>query len=575
VEKLKILNFTPYAFIDVHAVPEALTVDALRSRGHSVLQMRCKGVYGDYCIAMSAAGLIWSSSIKEKKAVCDVCRKRSLMLAEKFRLDFVWVEDFIDEGVVRECRDLVGRINEKNWADFVVDEVPIGRYASYEFVLNNKLSTLDFNERFLLEYQSQLYNALVTFYAVKKYLESNECDRVVVYNNLYSCNHIASVLCSRVGALVYSLHAGSHHRYRLSEMTVFRDYAPQALVARNEAWARYGKQALIPQSVTRAFEHVQELLTAKSPWVYTVRGGQMTADMVRSYFGVKKQKVLLAMMASGDERFGAALVDAMPEYETPIFPTQFEWIDSLISHYGSDDDFFVIIRVHPREFPNKRESVLSEQATILKKRLQSLPSNIVVNWPDDNISLHDLVKITDVGLNATSTSGLELLLFGIPVVIFDQYQLFSYPKEFNYIAESVADYWHKVDAAIADGLSVKRIVDAFRWISFKSEVVGIDISDGYFLSSSFLSKLVRRLRRYFGRDFLAHLKWSFGSTLINSKWLVYAIESGVESHMDDFVRFNEIRSDDGVELQSVVSCARRYFGVVGCDFSRFERSVMK
>ena len=39
-----------------------------------------------------------------------------------------------------------------------------------------------------------------------------------------------------------------------------------------------------------------------------------------------------------------------------------------------------------------------------------------INLPRDNLSLHDLLKISDVLLNNTSTAGLEASLFGIPVV---------------------------------------------------------------------------------------------------------------------------------------------------------------
>ena len=78
-----------------------------------------------------------------------------------------------------------------------------------------------------------------------------------------------------------------------------------------------------------------------------------------------------------------------------------DWIKFTVEWVSSRPDLFLIIRVHPREFPNKRESVTSEQAIALSKFFEHLPKNVAINWPSDSISLHDLIRITDVGLNAT------------------------------------------------------------------------------------------------------------------------------------------------------------------------------
>jgi hypothetical protein len=59
-----------------------------------------------------------------------------------------------------------------------------------------------------------------------------------------------------------------------------------------------------------------------------------------------------------------------------------------------------------------------------------LPTNIVINWPTDNISLYKLCKLVDVGLNNTSSAGLEMMCFEIPIVEYDRTQLYAYPTDF-------------------------------------------------------------------------------------------------------------------------------------------------
>ena len=162
-----------------------------------------------------------------------------------------------------------------------------------------------------------------------------------------------------------------------------------------------------------------------------------------------------------------------------MFESQIAWIHKLVEWAKSRDDVFLIVRVHPRDFPNKREKVLSQQAALLRSALSELPSNAKVNWPEDSLSLHDIAKITDVCLNATSTAGLELLLLGIPTVIHDTDQLYSYPPNLNLCADSVDEYFGKIDDALAAGKSAGHVIDAFRWLAFKFDVVAMDISEAY------------------------------------------------------------------------------------------------
>src|SRR5690606_6941171 len=101
-------------------------------------------------------------------------------------------------------------------------------------------------------------------------------------------------------------------------------------------------------------------------------------------------------------------------------------------------DLFLIIRVHPREFPNKRDSLKSDHALELEQTLSELPENVRVNWPSDNISLYDLAQIMDVCLNSWSTAGKEMGTLGIPVVLYSA-DLVFYPADLNYLAVSADD----------------------------------------------------------------------------------------------------------------------------------------
>jgi len=578
---LQIINFSPYSFINVHSYPESIVCKALSDKGHNIIQIRCKGIYKKNCISMSAAGLWYDSPVEEKAKVCSECKSKSNTLKSIFGFDVVYVDDFITEKDYDLVNDITERVDKDSWSELMFENIPIGKYASYEFLLNRKISTMTLDDLLMPEYRAALSNALVTAIVALKIISKYSPDRVITYNNLYSCNHVFSAICANHNSSIYSLHAGSHHKYRVSEMTIFKDYIDQSLTNRTEAWHQYAQSPIENKKIEKVYEHIEALLEAKSPWVYSIKSqGKSVGELKNKLHVPEGAKVLLATMASGDERFAAALVDALPQYEIPFFETQVNWIEYLIKWATGRPDIFLIIRVHPREFPNKREPILSTQASTLLNSFNDLPDNVIVNWPNDNISLHDLVKIVDVGLNATSTSGLELLMFGIPVVIYDSAQLFSYPREFNYVAQNRFDYERKIDNALSDGISFNHIVNVFRWLSYRSDIVSIDIASNYRVKHTLFRRIFNKIMRVsLSKYFKIYYDPSFRRTSIffnikNQEKLIYAIENNEISHIGAFLEPANSTKDKDIKLESIYLrfVVAKYFKKIGLGFDRFEQT---
>ncbi len=545
---MKILFFSPHAFIEVHALPEAVVVEALKERGHDVVTVTCDGALSGFCISMSAAGLSPHSSTLEKDAVCVGCRKRRDFILKEFAFPSITLDEFIEKEDEQSIQDVLLTVRPENYIEFNWMNFPIGRYALFEFLLNNKLNSFKLNNVEWEGYKIHLYNALKVAYAGRRLLEKIKPDAVATYNSLYSVNHVFCILAEQRGIPHYTLHAGAHIRRRYSTMTIFKGLIASRLITRSKAWKTLSGIPISSSQALLVAEHLGELLNARDPWVYSIASKKASSESLRNYFGIDKAKqVLLVTMSSADEHLALTTIDAMPPFVEPMFPTPIDWINALIEFVRLRDDLFLIIRVHPREFPNKREQVLSKRAVELQKIFVNLPDNVRVNWPKDQISLHDLIKITDVGLNATSTSGVELGMFGAPVVLYDSNQLFSYPPEINYVAVDKDDYFKKIDMALEDGWSFENVRKTFRWLSYQLGRVAIDISDGFELHAvpaplSFFQKNHNRLLRKFGlnspyeaqlesRQILAPVT-NRSVPLKNSELLCAAIENNLDSHLE-------------------------------------------
>jgi len=210
----------------------------------------------------------------------------------------------------------------------------------------------------------------------------------------------------------------------------------------------------------------------------------------------ERRKTICALMGSDDENVAFETVGAWSLDSNLLFPKQVDWIRALIDFVVNRQDLNLIVRVHPREFPNKREGVLSEHAQMLKSVLTGLPSNVRVNWPTDNISLYDLAGIVDVFANSWSSAGKEMAMLGIPVVLYS-HSLVSYPSELNYVGNTQKEYFRQLEQALKDGWSPEWIRKSYRWCGMEYGYSLLDISESFSRSEnrSTLAKVISKLMR--------------------------------------------------------------------------------
>ena len=116
-------------------------------------------------------------------------------------------------------------------------------------------------------------------------------------------------------------------------------------------------------------------------------------------------------MSSADEAFAAYTIDAFPssKFHSKVFKNQKEWLLETIDFFKNRKEFGLIIRVHPREYINRREDQISSNYKNLQKILEAIDfDNIYVNYPSDNVSIYNLFEIVDVTLVSWSLTAIDL-----------------------------------------------------------------------------------------------------------------------------------------------------------------------
>lgn len=501
-----VVVFAPYSAIWPHALPEALVAAALKQAGSEIIYVPCDGMMVESCAAMSAHRMNHRTPIEARQALCGMCRKRRDALADGLGARVVTMDSLLPQGVKVEMAAVVETINVADIMALEVDGFKVGRIALHETIIHFKLTALEeMSDEALADYRVKLLHVLLSLRVTQALVEKFSPARILNYNTHVSTNYIMMLAAERAGVPTFGLHAGGNMAKRLSSLYVFR----QDMVKLYKDWMiRFDREwTQLPTTaagVRDAAQHFAALTSGKTLWVYSAPK-QTTYFDVRSHYDIApEQKVLLATLSSYDELFSSQTMGVM---DTPplMFPTQVEWMRSIIAHVAQRPDLFLLIRVHPRELPNLRDKLHSTHAKKLAEVLVDLPPNVRINWPQEGISLYDLLPQVSVGLNGWSSTGKELALMGIPVVLFTGDILF-YPSSLNSLASDRDDYFRRIDQALQDGWSFERIRQVFRWLAVEYTLGTIEISDRFTYKEgarSLLRRAIGRLRRTFAYRFEA------------------------------------------------------------------------
>jgi hypothetical protein len=492
---VKVLFFSPHSAIWIHAFPEALVAEALAQHGNEIVYVGCGGLLKSHCIPMAAHAIPFGAPPSTKERLCRTCGKYKDILRKRFDLRGMDLADIVNDEDLRVADGLSSSVARENCLDLVLDGVAVGRISTYELLLQNKKIEMSFDEDEWRQYRASLRNAVLILRVMRRIIELTRPDRIVLYNALYSPNRIVCRLAELAGIPQYFLHAGDNLSNRLQRLIIARGHAFEYYGYLREKWIEVQNQPIPLEAMRSGTDHFLEVARGRSMWAYSAASGKDTD--LRQRFDIQPgRKIICAVMSSSDERFSGELIGVVEANIPSIFATQVDWIKSLVRYVEGRADLALIIRVHPREFPNKREGVLSEHARVLQEVLADLPANVKVNWPTDEVSLYDLANIADIFANAWSTAGKEMAWLGLPVVLYSN-DLTLYPPSLNYVGTTEPEYFRRIEQALNDGWDPERIRKTYRWCALEYKNAAVDISESFSRSEhrSFMARVSSKLVR--------------------------------------------------------------------------------
>lgn len=466
----RILWFSPTAGLWPSAELENDLANSWVEAGHRITVVRCRGVLNSYCPVMTAEGISPIATPKAKEVACVECRFNAALLDsdEMAKYSTLWLDDFVTNEISRVSSDALKSVSKENWRDLQIKGIPIGRYSSYSTLLHHKVPTPTVNDLAWSEYRSDLYNSLIVLHSMPQILETVCPELVVVYNPLYPINRAFMESARIQGIPMVSVTAGGFIPDRYSSIALYPRVSSGQTSRESITIQRSINEPLSALEISASTRQVSHQIFGNDPWVYTSAPTYLSCAQIRNRLGLRADsRVVVVLVGSPDETRSSEIVDAEFMRAESEVSNVLEFISQALSAARLMPHVDFVIRLHPRLAANKREKLDSPDLIDILSLLETCPSNAHINQAGDGIGLYDAARIARVGLNHASTSGLEFLLLGIPVVHYDPPRLNAYPPEFGRATQrfQAEELVEALSASIAGGWSIEYSLLAYRWLA--------------------------------------------------------------------------------------------------------------
>jgi hypothetical protein len=499
---MRITFFSPNVAIIPHFSAEVRLARILAFRNKNQIEfLTCDSFFEKDCAISRYLGLSFTNSTGVNPEACLECKKVNRIANLNRNFGHRELKEYLtisDKAIFSDSRQAI----KQDPIEFSYNGISFGRIAAYELILEFKKSNLIFEGEQLETLTNYVENSLRTYLAALRYLSDQKPDRIVIFNAQYSVSasfaRAAAEKGIRVDVLSFSNVIAEMRQYiRLWDWETYKNINPGL-----KSWEG---STLLPSRVEnfRIARNSRMISRATSPWTYSTPTLGMD---VRKFFNISAEKrIILAVMNSQDEQFAAVISEILPESfaSTRVFENQEDWIRNLAEYLEPFEDIVLIVRPHPREFPNKREKVLAEITKSRGQFLAKLPRKVIVDYPNLGVPIEDYFSEIIAVTTGWSSIGLEWQMKGKLCISYDS-ALPMYPSNTHLTGVTRAQYFtniQKVVLGVVDDTDTytRNALSWYLFSNFKGTArLGSSILSEVYLSDILRqAKLVGVLDRYF------------------------------------------------------------------------------
>lgn len=472
--------FVPYAGVTPMFAQACVVGRTLKERGHRVLFARCYRIF-ERCPAMDNDRLSYEASADEKRESCLHCADNSLSMLAAYGLEAVDLRPFVTPVMAARVEGAVAE-TPPDLLQFQFAELPFGMLTAMDLVLARKVSDFrNVSQSDRSVWMQYLRSALWSHLLVDRLCREFGVARIV-HTNDYSLLLGARTAAQKNDIPCYGLafpgHRNADLRRYLMLPNVWRPFSFKLLAS----WPACRDLCLDPIRVREVGEDLLVRLSGVGSHIYSPAKTTDAVD-IRARLGLASdRRLVVAYTSSLDELIASRMgTDALgikfPDRPQP-FRDQIEWLRALTEYIEESDDLQLVVRIHPREGVNKRESVASQHLQRLQEAFGGTYRHCRFVWPSDPLSSYDLGEAAELALISWSTIGLELARLGVPVLAsFNGGDVAIAHDDFLEWSPTPSEYFAKLRALLERPATTEHVARAFRWYSLYTLGTTVDLSD--------------------------------------------------------------------------------------------------
>ncbi|CEF48518.1 unnamed protein product [uncultured bacterium] len=477
------LFFVPYAGVSSMFAQTCVVARTLKELGHRVLVARCFELF-ERCPVMSAYRLPFDAGMAEKHDICLHCADNSLAMTDAYGLDVFDLRTLVNGEMISSI-DAALAASSDNLLEFEFDGVAFGMVSGADLVLTRKITDLsaisDQDRRTWLQY---LRGCLLSYLMIDLACRQYHVGRIVHVND-YSMLVGARLAARKHRIPCYGLSSPAHCNVDFRRYLIMPDVWVQSTATLVRAWPVVRDLPLDPERVGEVGDDLLVRFSGLGVHIYSppkTMANAATTSVTERLGLVTDRALIVAYTSSLDEAISirmtaAALNLKLPEPPQP-FADQIEWLSALVDRVESSRDLQLVVRVHPREAANKRESVTSQHLDRLRAAFGGTYAHCRFVWPQDAISSYDLGEAADLALIWGSTIGLELARLGVPVLAATHVANYPSPvDDFLEWDETEKGYFETLRRLLERPISIDQVARAFRWYHLLGFGATVDLAD--------------------------------------------------------------------------------------------------
>jgi hypothetical protein len=474
------LFFVPYAGVTPMLAQAAVVGRTLAERGHRVVFARCYRLF-ERCPVMDMHGLAYEATPEQKLESCLRCADNSLSMLGEYGLPTVDLRALVTPAM-RQAIEQALASAPADLTNFQFDGVAFGKLSLMDVVLGRKISDFaEMTESDRRGWRDYLRSSLLSYLLVDRCLTEFGMKRIVHVND-YSLLMGARAAARKRESPCYCLAFPGHRNVDLSRyLTLSNVYKPIAYRLLS-FWPACRDLPIEPEAIREIADDLTTRLRGAGSFIYSP-GKTVEQTDIRLRLGLStERRLLVAYTSSLDEMLASQMVmnataTTIPDRPQP-FRDQIDWLTALVRYVAASDDLQLVVRVHPREGANKRESVVSQHLAKLKRAFSQPFPNCRFVWPQDPISSYDLGEAADLVLTSWSTIGLEMARLGVPVLVAFNGAISAIAEDdFLEWVPTPEAYFEKLRELLDRPVTLGQIARAFRWYALSVFGATVSLAD--------------------------------------------------------------------------------------------------